>query len=224
MPFYRRTYKRKLYNNRRYRKRYGAYRSRYTRNRLSLYRQPKVANTICRFKRTCEVGNYVSGTGIAYYGLSFSLDSIPNYSEFQNLFDAYKIRCIVLRIWSGVTSNDASGSAAPLMGYFHYVHDYNDANAPSSLLEMYQYGNYRCIPFNRAVGKKIIVYPKLSIEYYKSLTTTGYGLSPPKWLDTTGTGVGIPHFGFKYAFEWPNGPAKNFRLTATYYFHCKNTK
>lgn len=194
------------------------------RNRSRIYRAPKIANQICRFKRTCEVGNYVSGTGVSFYGLSFSLDQISNYTEFQNLFDQYKIRCIVLRIWSGMTSNDANGTAAPLVGYFHYVHDYNDSVALSSLSQLYEYGNYKVLPLHSLHGKKIIVYPKLSMEFYRSATTTGYGLSNPKWLDTTNTGVAVPHFGMKYAFEWPNGPAHNYRITATYYFWCKNTK
>lgn len=198
-----------------------------TKGRKSRYVVPRVrrlANQIYPFKRTFEVGNYLSGTGLVNYAFDFEFNNMPNYTEYTGLFDAYKVKMIVFKVYSGIDSNDANGTAATSCGYLHHVHDYNDANALSNIGEYYEYSSYKCVALSKAHGYSIILYPKLSIEYYKTALTTGYGLSNPKWLDLTTTGTGIPHFGLKYGFEWPNGPAKNYRITATVYFLCKNVK
>lgn len=210
---------------RRYGKRFVKRRTRrYGRKRNM--RVPKSIRTgkIMKFKRTFEEANFVTGSGAMYMGINFTLDKLSNVADFTNLFDAFKVKCIVYRVWAGYDSNDAGGTGAPLLGYLHHVHDYNESNAPTALNQLYEYSNYKCISLNRCQGYKIVLYPKLSNQFYKSVTTTGYGQTRPQWLDCTTTGTGIPHFGLKLAFEYPNGPAKNVRISATAYFACKQYK
>lgn len=198
------------------------FQKRWRKSRYVVPRYRKIANQIYPFKRTYEVGNYVSGSGLVNFGYYFQLDNLPTYTEYTTLFDSYKVKMVVLKVWSGIDSNDANGTTATSCGYLHHVHDYNDSNTLSSLDEYYQYSSYKCVPLNKAHGHVIILYPKLSVQYYKSALTTGYGTTSSKWLDLTSSGTGIPHFGLKYGFEWGSGPAKNYRVTATVYFLCKN--
>lgn len=159
----------KKFFKRRYKRRYGGRRiPRSIKSRHSGQRP-------MHFKRTFEESNLVSGVGLFFRGVGFKLNLLSDVTDFTNLFDTYKVKCIVYRIWAGWDSNDAGGTAAPLLGYLHYVHDYNDSNSPASLTEMYSYANYKCVALSRCQGYKIVLYPKVSSMFYKSVTTTGYG-------------------------------------------------
>lgn len=215
-----------------YRRRYGMRRRRYGARTRPTYRRFGKSRGLYRpvmaphsFKRTYQDLTPITySSGVTYGAENFKLVDLPDVNEFQRLFDSYKISCIVLRVFNTFNSTD-SGANVTDSGRFHWVLDYNDSNTPTSVLDLQQYGTYKVKPLGRCNPLKIVIRPKLSVEFYRSLATTGYGTMSPKWLDMTDTGIAIPHFGLKYAIEGSGfANPKTLTFMYTYYFRCKYTK
>lgn len=219
-------YRRYGFAKRRYglrRRRFGA-RTRF--NRKYARKTWRVSRPVLRphyFKRTYQASiGYSSGETRS--ALSFQLVDLPDVAEYQNMFDSYILTCVVLRFYNPYNSVSAETSVGD-GGRLHYVLDYNDGITPTSIAQLMEYGTYKCKPLDRCNPLKIVIRPKLSVEYYRSLATTGYGTTGPKWIDTTNTGIAVPHFGFKYIIEAAGiTTTKDMKMIATYYFKCKYTK
>lgn len=74
----------------------------------------------------------VTAAGVGF-GLAFSLDQLPNYSDFTNLFDSYSIDRVDIVILPSAVSVQIFG--AP---------DYDDAVAPTGVADMLERQNVRC--------------------------------------------------------------------------------
>ena len=128
-----------------------AYRRTYRRRRLTrrprrmMRRKPsrplaKRAMKVHHFRRTFKASNISSTTTGVLGGYSFSLDQLPNYTEFTNLFDQYRINKIVVKFIPNHNSSDVSASTQ-VISNFNSVIDPTDATAPATGAELYEYQN-----------------------------------------------------------------------------------
>jgi len=83
------------YRRRRTNKRYGRRRRTYRRTfRRRNYSKP---NKVYYFKRNFQFDNIsIDHVNFFTIGYAFTLSKVPNYAEFQNLFDMYQIRAVKL--------------------------------------------------------------------------------------------------------------------------------
>jgi len=106
-----------------------------TRSNRALSR-PVPSNTIYRFTRYCQVSDVVCPVGLfVARTFSFSLNSLPDFTEFQALYDQYRITKITLEF---IPNANNANSINPYIVPFYTVIDYNDVIAlanPNDALE-----------------------------------------------------------------------------------------
>lgn len=147
---------------------------------------------ICTFRRTYTIGRIQANTGDTLLAYNFQLSSLPNYTEFVQLFDSYRILEAVLTFApysTAVTSNSGTASYPGLIGSWL---DYDDSNLPANLQEGQQFDSYQrntcTVPFIR------VVRPRAAIAAYSG-TFTSYGSVYGHWFDTASPSV--QHYGLK---------------------------
>jgi len=99
------------------------------RNRLTFSRS-LVGNAIHKFVRTTNSLTIASHATLPQeYILTFTLDSLPNYTEFTNLFDAYRIVGVSVQFIPIVSGEpNAITSSAVIAPYVVTAIDHDDAN------------------------------------------------------------------------------------------------
>lgn len=195
----------------------------------------KLARQVHAFKRTAYLGTSTASmsaggtaTPIAT-AHSFSLNQIPNVSEFANLFDQYKITGAKLTYTPTASEgiiNPAVSASAPL-GYsrVHSVIDYDDSTAPTSENQLLEYGSHKSTPpFKTHVR---YLKPKVLHEIYRSAIASSYAPKSSTYLDMSNADV--PHYGVKVWISAPNtfygtDNTISYKVYLTLYFTCKNVR
>jgi len=202
----RKTYRKKRYT-RRYKRRYIR-KSRYNKRGQKLY----------LYKRFLDFGELtISNTINTYTAYNFSLNDVPNFSEFTSLYDMYKINCVKLTFLPQQTQSISIGSInnPNASSRFFSVIDYNDGLAPSSIDELRQYQSCRMTSILRP-HKRVIFKPKI-------LDTNGFSISP--WMSTASPSAN--YFGLKVAVE-PMDSTSTLSMTYTveakYYMSFKQVR
>lgn len=175
--------------------------------RLHRYRQVKYKSSIYNFKRVAYLENYfsvTSGSLPSASGFFMTLSNLPDISDFQNLFDSYRVNKLVLTIIPKVsdyvaqvpTTLTSVGGANAMMPTIHSAIDYDDSNAPTNFNQMVQYDIYRSTRGHREHTRVWV--PKVEL-------TAGATSGLPKsyqWIDTDN--IEVPHRGLKV---WITPPA-----------------
>lgn len=126
----------------------------------------------------------------AYYGYEFKLSDLPDYTEFTNLFDEYRILRIKLYFIPSIHTQNNNNSY--LVPWFLTAVDKDDASAPASYSAMLQYPGCKISTMQR---KHYVSFsPRVATAVYGGPATTSYG-SKSMYLDCGSPGV--PHYGLK---------------------------
>lgn len=164
-------------------------------------------------------------------GSQFTLQQLPNYTEFTNLFDNYRIHAIKMTFFRPSVANSAS--EMDQLVRLHTAIDYDDAATPASINELMNYDNYQVIAlrdqFMRNGKFSRFWRPRIVREVYRTAVSTAYEPARPKMLDCAYPD--IPHYGIKWALEMQDAqpaavtmPADmTLQYTITYYMSFGNT-
>lgn len=151
------------------------------------------------FLVTTIVGGGAGATGAYGYAPTFNL--LPNFGEFQALFDRYRINSFTFIFEPQFTGNDTNGvvNAGPvnamnplLCGYWRVVVDKDDIVVAGYTENTFlEYQNVFSFP---SFGKtrKISFVPRIKLSDENGL---GDIIMKPRWLDMDN--VNIPHYGIK---------------------------
>lgn len=180
--------------------------------------------------------NGVSGTPTeCSLSLQFSLNDIPNVSEFTTLFDQYKLKAVVVTIKMLQNPNalyiptQSSNTSCNFYPTIWYTSDFDDQMTQTlAQIKEFERVKHRVLYPNKEL--KIVLRPKTLSQLYRTSVTTGYANTPGSpWLDLANTD--IPHYGLKtvFDFEGLQMPATTdvrftFKINAKYYFVCKNAR
>lgn len=139
----------------------------------------------------------------------FTLDQLPDYTDFTRLFDLYKIKRIELEWQPEYTElTDAALVSNAVNVYFNSVIDLTDGSAPSSVDELLQSQQLK--------QSGITKVHKRSWEPVIQMSD----IVPCKcWLPTSQPS--IRHYAIKVAIP-PTGVAMTFRSRARFYVSCAN--
>jgi hypothetical protein len=168
------------------------------------------------FKRTFVAAQFTaSGTGPNFFGYSFALDDLPNYTEFTNLFDQYRINKVVVKFVPSANV-DAIG-ASQIIPSLHTAIDNNDATAPTALSQLYEYQSYK-----RTRGTQV----HTRVWTPSALVEISTSASSPKWKQWIGTQFpSIEHYGLKVGCDQTVTTADIYWLPyVTVYFSCRSAK
>lgn len=220
--------------------------TRYNRKRkTTMMRRRRSTNKLRRqvhmFKRIVNLGSYTAKTTYNGVGLpntdvpvmkafSFQLNDLPNASEYNVLFDQYKITGIKLRVIpkAAMTTQGSSTGTIASVGYGQVVSviDYDDADTPTSKDQLLEFGSAKVTSVSRIHQRYFK--PKILNQVYINSISTGYSPVRSNWLDNSYPT--IQHYGLKLWIDAPQSSNNttsssiSYDVYATYYFMCKNTR
>jgi hypothetical protein len=175
------------------------------------------------FKRHVNLGEIaLSTSGITSGGFSFQLDEVPNFAEFQSLFDLYKIDYVEVTMIPSANLVGVSGTAAPFTATrIATVTDLNSSNAFGSFDDARDFESCEVHFLTRT--KKRSVRPMFLTGVEEDGSTIVVGGASRGWLNTTR--ADIPHYGYRYVAEQvSSGYTASVRCEAIYYMTFKAVK
>lgn len=181
----------------------------------------------CMFRSTYAVGLIQSAGGGApvNYAYDFQMGSLPNFGEYADLFDMYKVLAIRFSVEPCVTGNDTNGAIGPPIAmtpmvneYVRLVVDLDDSTTLGSENAYFEYDNMKSFPVMSSKPFSLTFKPRC-------LTDIGgiqsISVKPP-WIDFQN--VAVPHYGVKMRIPTTNFPNGYYicRVIATIFFLAKN--
>lgn len=156
----------------------------------------------------------------------FTLNALPDYTDFTTLYDTYKICAVKMKfIWSHNSSDVANENKG--VCYLLTVNDVDDGTPAASVNEMLQYSSYKTSSLVKPV--KRYVKPCKLIQMYETAVSTGYTPTRKGYLDCADNAV--PHYGIKWAVQEPvrrtesyEGIAGFVTIQCTYYLSFKTPR
>lgn len=159
--------------------------------------------------RTLDLGTVGAGSGFAY---TFSLNSLPNSSDFQNLFDSYAIDKVDIALLAGTAVLQVYG--AP---------DYDDSVAPVGVADLIERQNVLVRSLNVAATQQFraSIVPRVHMP---SAFGTGVVMAPAgQRLDAADAST--PHYGYKFWIQPSSGtPPLAPTLVFTYHLRMWSAK
>lgn len=170
------------------------------------------------------------GVGTDTFGvLYFKLEDVPGYSEFVNMYRAYKI-CAVKVTFIPISNVTVYGSVSVETFTTNYhrlvtVFDYMNSSTPTSLSELREYHNCKVTGNNRL--HKRFIYPKVQLAIDQDAqggSALTYGeLKQKPWLVTSSSTS--EYLGIKYGFEQSSSSSDpRYRIECKYYLAFKQPK
>lgn len=173
--------------------------------------------------------------GNNYYslGLGFAFKDIVNHTEFQELFDAYRLMGVKIKLFPITGRGTMYNNGTTETVLLHTCIDYDDNSAFTSdangLYAMREFDSYK---FRREFttgdkGSTWYVRPHASQLTYQTALTNGYTeMSRWKFIDTTNDQV--PYYGTKIILEWQHTANSSvdfyIKFECTYYFQFKDVR
>lgn len=221
--------------NRRVRRR-RTIRRRRVRTRRSVRRPRSIYAPSARFfkrkARITAVGT--STTGYASGAITFSLDSLPAYTEYTTLFDQFSVRYVKIYIVhraTNISMIETTNNVAVGMPNLVIVRDYDDSTAPSADEAGYntlrQYDRSKTFSFTPDRRDFSIGIRPAVAQDINSGVTTSYAPRWKAWVDCDYPAT--PHYGLKYVIQVPYSgvgtcPSAYFDIYATYYLSFKQAR
>lgn len=178
-------------------------------------------------------GNGSSTPSSFNIAVSFAINDLPNWSEFNALFDQFRLNAVLFQIKMISNSDSSTGAGVNTANYGNYyptiwyAPDHDDqAILTVAQLKEFEKVRHKVLRPNKECN--IMLRPTTLQQVYNSSTTAGYACNFKKpWLDVATPG--IPHYGLKFAidFEGLNSTLVqgfSFKINAKYFFQCKNTR
>lgn len=179
---------------------------------------------VFRTKRSTATTVTILDSPFQGYGYSWSFAGVTGYSEFQAVFDSYRITGVEMSWFPEANSAQvAVGSATAVLPLMYIAPDYNDATAPATADVLLEHED---LMMKRVDEKwRIFVKPRAQIAMYSGGVFTGYMESKvPQWISTSSPSV--LHYGLKWATrsaEPGTGSAiMRGTMIAKYYLEFKN--
>jgi hypothetical protein len=143
-------------------------------------------------------GAYLDASvGSANSGLAGNY-TLPNSSEFTNLYEKFSIRKIVIKFYPRNDSTQEIGGAVNQSPqYWTIVNDYNDASPNFSQSDLLQMPRVRNI--STLIPQKHVIVPAVQTTNYNSAVSSSYSQKFKPWLDTS-TASATPHYACKIFF------------------------
>ena len=171
-----------------------------------------VYRPVYKFIRVVEGTYDLSTDGInpTFAGLAFSLDSLPQYTDFTNLFDMYRITKVEIDWLPEYTElTDAALVSNAVNVRFNSAVDLADDAAPSSVDEILQYQQLVSTGITRPHAR----------SWKPTINMSETNIPCYCWVPTSE--AGRKHHALKVAIP-PTGVAMTFRSRVKYYVECAN--
>jgi len=176
------------------------------------------------FKRTA-VTVLTINDNFTHHADPFTLNSLPDYAEFTNLFDQYKICAIKQKFIFDKCSADANSVTSSLLPNIYSVLDRDDDTALTAIDDYCQYDTLKMKRINNPF--KRYFRPRMATAVYQG-AFTGYAQGGNMWVDTGSPGV--EYYGHKWGIDatMEGGIGSHLlgtiKIFTTYYIKCRTLK
>jgi len=166
-------------------------------------------------------------------GLVFKLEDVKGVADFADLYDRYKLTTVVLRFklisnppTANYVNNVLQGNHTNWYPKLWYCADYDD-NASETLNELKERAKTKCVVLQPNKIVKIVVKPAVTVQTYRTATSTGYAPTWNQWIDMANRDV--PHYGLKFVVDTCGiDPSDTYpfkmEIDRQYYFTCKDVR
>lgn len=183
-----------------------------------------VQNTLYRYKRTVFVERAFNSDPLAnqFYSSAFTLASVPNHTDFTNLYDQYKIEKIRWTLMPRQTVTTGVGVSQVASAPVFSVLDFDDANVPTSIGQLMQYQNLKT---TRGLSNHTrVLVPCVQVQTQNAGGAAAFGMIKRRpWLDCADDTV--QHNAIKLAFQAPTGGVSiSYDLKVEYTLCFKNVR
>lgn len=196
----------------------------------------------CSFTNSSDSWYLRTGTGSAtsFFTMAqeFTLDMLPDYADYTNLYDQYKINAVKVKVTpystAAVLQSGEAGASNQSLGIIcHSVIDYDDAAtfaaSTAGINLARQYRTYKTRNFLASDGKplKRYVKPRVAQAAYGGGVFGSYANMPSPWVDMNSPSV--QHYGIKWLWEvFQPDTAQDcyiwFKIEATLYLECREPR
>jgi hypothetical protein len=162
---------------------------------------PQIApsrEAVHRFQRTFAWPTNITASLAGDYGaLSFTLDSLPSYTDFTSLFDQY--RFVEARVqFCPLTAAFGPSTSAALLPTVYTIIDPDDNTTPASIAELQQYQTLEVTPNGEPFQRTLT--PKAALAAFSGAFTS-YAQAPQRmWFDCSSPSVQF------YGLKWGTSP------------------
>lgn len=190
----------------------------------------RIAQPVQYFKRSVYLsGNIVTSvTSDTFTNQFFALSSVPNYTEFTNLYDQYKINAVkVTLIPRGNTAEITASSGASTVfqgqsvGVFSVI-DYDDTAVLANINEACQYQNMKMTRATQQHSRYLKPRFNLLSVTNQGTGATGASQNTRGWLDCDY--INVPHYGVKWALQQNVNYNLTYDVKIDYYLAFKNVR
>jgi len=157
-----------------------------------------------------------SATVPTFYGLSFNIASLDNFSSYALVFDQYRIDLIEVLVVPDVTENSVSSGVASSTGLYSTVIDYDDATVPTTMTQL---GGYASCQESTTTAQHYHRFKPMFATAVYSGTFTSFAASRG-WIDCASPNV--QHYGFKMG-ALAAGITQGINLVITYHVSFRAT-
>jgi hypothetical protein len=162
-----------------------------------IFPQPSNGRKVYSFYRTQQLANISSVTPIEVDGIyAITLDSFPDFTEFTNLFDNYRIRMLKF-VFVPRALPISTTAVATSFGVIGTAFD-PDGGPASPLLALEEYASFKVVPMGTEFERTIV--PHTANPVYNGSVFTAFGRMPnTAWIDCVSANV--PYYGLKFALS-----------------------
>lgn len=218
-----------VYRRRRYRRTnrgLGRRRSRFSRRsnrrrfrrRSTAYKSIGLRGTYSFVRTMGRTGPAVTGSSSLGFTYNFFLNQLSGNTEFLNLFEQYKINCVVVKFLPKWGINTTPGTST--YGKVFIAPDYNDSAPVVDENEMMQKQGVRLIDLTHGRPFSYKIAPRYLIRAYESVTNDAF--KPARgWINTDDPDA--PHYGIKMWWSGAN-VALSMDMYVKFYITCRGVK
>lgn len=209
-----------VYRKKNYRKR-GIRKTRARKYKRNLRRVPNVARKVYYFKRSFETTSLTIPAANAAFTptvFGWSLGNLPNYSEFQQIFDMYKIKAIKVTFIPDVNLNNVATNKRI---NFYTVLDFNDVGALTSVPEACEYANVHRTTSTKT--HKRYFKPACAVKLSDVNSNQFTRADRPGWVSTGNTNIAYGYLKWIADLN-PNANDITFKVYTTMYIAFKNVR
>jgi hypothetical protein len=170
-------------------------------------------HSFCRTRDNGGVGIAAIDAG---FGWSYSINQVPDFSEFAALYDAYTIDKVTMRF---VLENNTAEEFPTLL----FAPDYDDAANPATESVVLTHEQCKVLTFtaNKRVHT-VTVKPRVAVTLFRTGVTSSYGWAKEGMLVDIAT-TDTPFYGAKHwlvNYNTTDTPNARVRVFITYHIRC----
>lgn len=180
-----------------------------------------VRNQVHHFMRRNTTSVSYPGAAIYRNSIGMTLDYLPNYTEFTNLYDLFRLNFVVatFRPRFDISAQTPTNAIYPRL---YWARDQTDENPPATLAELQQYQRCKMAVITPVKGVTIKFKPNVVDNVYGSTLTTSWSPKFKQWIESAQHQT--RHYGVKYVIDMWSSAITNIDIEYKVYFSCKSVR